>query len=62
MKVFFKGDRCEYTGKTVKLYGGVFYEVRLIEGHLKGETRLVKEPKNDINQVKSNWNSLGIAH
>jgi hypothetical protein len=39
---YFKGDLAEYTGKVEEIYGGTFREVVLIEGHLKGETRLVK--------------------
>lgn len=42
MKTYFKGDLAEFTGKTEKLYGGIFQEVVLLEGHLVGKTRLVK--------------------
>ncbi len=38
----FKGDKAEYTGRTEKLYGVLWYEVRLLEGHEKGKTKLVK--------------------
>jgi hypothetical protein len=38
---YFQGDLAEYTGKKENHYGALFFEVRLLEGHLKGETRLV---------------------
>jgi hypothetical protein len=43
-QTYFKGDLAEYTGKVEQMHGGTFYEVRLLEGHLEGETRLVKKP------------------
>ena len=39
-----KGDKAEYTGKSEILYGKVFYEVLLLEGHLKGQIRVVANP------------------
>lgn len=39
---YFKGDRAQYTGKMETVGGQVFHEVRLLEGHMKGETKLVK--------------------
>ena len=44
MKTYFKGDEAEYTGNSEKLYGKMFYEVILIEGHLQGKTRLTSRP------------------
>ena len=38
---YFKGDKAEYTGKTEELYGGLFYEIKLLEGHLKDHLRLI---------------------
>ena len=38
---WFKGDECEYTGREFDLYGGHFYEVKMLEGHTKGELRLI---------------------
>ena len=38
------GDRAEYTGRSVIAYGGTFYEVRMLEGHLKGQMKAVKQP------------------
>jgi hypothetical protein len=34
---YFKGDLAKYTGRSVVLHGGLFYEIELIEGHRKGE-------------------------
>ena len=41
-KTYFQGDRAEYTGRKEKLYGGLFSEIRLLEGPNKGKIRLVK--------------------
>ena len=38
---FFKGDEAEYTGRVFQIHGGTFYEVIMLEGHLKGETKVV---------------------
>jgi hypothetical protein len=37
--VYFHGDAAEYTGKAEMLYGKMFYEIKMIEGHLRGELR-----------------------
>lgn len=36
---YFKGDLAKYTGNTVVLHGGLFFEIELLEGHLKGQTK-----------------------
>lgn len=33
----FKGDKVQYTGKSEKMYGGMFYEFVYLEGHKKGK-------------------------
>lgn len=39
---YFHGDKAEKTSNcTIDLYGGLFYEVLITEGHLAGCTRLV---------------------
>ena len=38
------GDKAQYTGKVVEAYGGTFYEVTMLEGHLKGQMKAVKQP------------------
>ena len=48
---YFKGDKAEYTGKVVVLHGGTFYEVVMLEGHMKGATKVVKNaPKIEATQ------------
>lgn len=37
---YWKGDKAEYTGQTEELYGGVFYEIRMLEGHQVGQLKL----------------------
>ena len=46
------GDRAEYTGKVVEAYGGTFYEVRMLEGHLEGQLKAVKQPPMPKAEVK----------
>ena len=43
-RTYFKGDLAEYTGKSEDFYGKAFYEVLMLEGHLKGEMRVVPNP------------------
>jgi len=40
--VYFKGDLATLTGKKEKLYGATFREIILLDGHMKGEKRLIK--------------------
>lgn len=40
---YFKGDKAEYTGKVLTLHGGTFYEVVMLEGHTKGQMKVVKD-------------------
>lgn len=42
---YWQGDAIHHTGEIVKLYGGVFEEAVLLEGHRKGETILVVIPE-----------------
>jgi hypothetical protein len=43
---YFKGDLAEYTGKKEYLHGAYFYEIKILEGHMKGQLKLIiKEPK-----------------
>jgi hypothetical protein len=39
---YFKGDLAKYTGNTMKLHGGLFYEIELLEGHMKGELKVTQ--------------------
>lgn len=36
---YWKGDLAYYTGKKEYIHGGLFYEVKLLEGHLKGQSK-----------------------
>ena len=47
------GDRAAYTGNVVEAYGGTFYEVRMLEGHLKGQLKAVKQPPMPKGEVQS---------
>tara|TARA_R110002126_G_scaffold116548_1_gene255993 strand:+ start:163 stop:351 length:189 start_codon:yes stop_codon:yes gene_type:complete len=46
------GDRAEYTGKVVEAYGGTFYEVKMLEGHMEGQLKAVKQPPMPKAEVK----------
>ena len=43
----FKGDAAKFTGKSEFLYGKMFYEIILLEGHLKGQLKLVADAPKD---------------
>ena len=37
---YFKGDLAKYTDNTyTTIHGDLFYEIELLEGHLKGQTK-----------------------
>jgi hypothetical protein len=38
------GDKAVYTGKVVEAYGGTFHEVLMLEGHMEGQLKAVKQP------------------
>ena len=42
MTTYFKGDLAKYTGNTITLHGALFYEIELIEGHLKGQIKVTQ--------------------
>lgn len=48
---YFYGDRARYTGNSQRKHGGLFYEILILEGHLKGElrwtSRAPKEPQGE---------------
>ena len=41
---YIHGDLAIYTGKSVTLYGGLFYEVLVTEGHMKGQIKHTSKP------------------
>ena len=49
----FFGDRAAYTGKVVEAYGGTFYEVKMLEGHMEGQLKAVKQPPMPKGEVTS---------
>lgn len=40
---YFKGDKAVYTGVVLQLHGGTFYEVKMLEGHLVGQLKVVTQ-------------------
>ncbi|MFM0432325.1 hypothetical protein PQQ75_25165 [Paraburkholderia aspalathi] len=40
--LYWHGDLARYTGATVTLYGGLFYEIEMLEGHMKGDFKLTQ--------------------
>ena len=40
MTTYFHGDKAVYTGKTMVIAGGLFYEIKMVEGHLKGQLKV----------------------
>ena len=49
--LYWRGDLATYTGKAMALHGGLFHEIELLEGHLKGERRVTMRAP--IQPVKS---------
>lgn len=45
MLIYFNGNKAKFTGKSEEKYGKTWYEYELLEGHLKGKTRLVAPEK-----------------
>lgn len=39
---YFHGDLAKYTGKTMALHGGLFYEIEMLEGHMKGQIKVTQ--------------------
>ena len=38
-KLYWNGKKAEYTGKKEVLYGTMFFEIRILEGHLRGQIK-----------------------
>lgn len=45
---YFKGDLAEYTGNSQLFAGTTIYEIKLLEGHLKDETRWTVRPPQEV--------------
>lgn len=39
---YFHGDLARYTGKTQIIHGGLFFEIEILEGHLKGQIKVTQ--------------------
>lgn len=39
---YWNGDLARYTGTTMTLHGGLFYEIEILEGHLTGQTKVTQ--------------------
>jgi len=46
---YFHGDKAEYTGKSEELYGETAYEIKMIEGHRKGDLLWTYAAPGEIN-------------
>lgn len=40
--LYWHGDLARYTGVTMTLHGGLFYEIEILEGWLKGQFKLTQ--------------------
>ena len=45
------GDLAEYTGKVTVIHGGTFYEVIMLEGHMKGESKVTTTPPKKLDVI-----------
>jgi hypothetical protein len=43
---YLNGDKAEYIGTTQMLYGGLFYDLVIVEGHNKGKQVVSQTPPN----------------
>lgn len=48
---YFNGDLARYTGKTETIHGGLFYEIELLEGHLKGQLKVTQRATSKENAM-----------
>ena len=51
------GDQIEYTGKTMKIHGGLFYEFTYLDGLKKGENGVTQNVPED----KESFHALLLA-
>ena len=49
--IWFKGFQAQLTNKTDMLYGGLFYEVIMLEGPNKGRVYHVVKPKIPVRSI-----------
>jgi hypothetical protein len=49
METYWKGNKAKYTGNSEVIHNGLFYELELLEGHLKGQKKWTqKQPSEPI--------------
>jgi len=52
--LYFMGDLAEYTGESLELHGSLFYEIKMLEGHLEGKLRHI------VNAPRSTRSTSGV--
>ncbi len=57
---YFKGDLAEYTGKSSVMHGATFFEVIMLEGHLKGTIRVVTSIPGSLSSAIKYVRTLGL--
>lgn len=49
-EIYWRGNKAKYTGKIEKLYGGVFWEIEILDGHMKGQKKFTpRDPNEELN-------------
>ncbi|MBK8583269.1 MAG: hypothetical protein IPL86_16070 [Flavobacteriales bacterium] len=41
---YWRGDLARYTGNTSTAHGVLWYEIEMLEGHLKGQKKVTRDP------------------
>lgn len=41
---YWRGDLARYTGNTSVAHGVLWYEIEMLEGHLKGQKKVTRDP------------------
>lgn len=53
--LYWHGDLAVYTGKSMMLHGALFFEIKLLEGHLKGKTLVtMRSPVSPTRRLQTN--------
>ena len=48
MKLYINGNEAEYTGETMELHGGLFYEIRMLEGADAGKVKVTLRAPGEV--------------
>ena len=59
---YIHGDLAIYTGKSITLYGGLFYEVLVCEGHMKGQIKHTSKPPQPIDDINAALKHIEDEH